>query len=294
VCGAILDWVDADQNLSRCDITGASGPSTGGEDSFYQLLDPPYMRKNAPFDSLEELRMVRGISDDFWATFVEPDNADPRRRLITVWGAQGKVNINSANAQTLMAIICGNTTPPAKVCTDPMEAGKFLMLVNMVQSLMPGAPLFHSPRMFINTLKHGGMIGPMLKLFGLEPITFRSDDQVTKQITTESKVFTVVATGFVKNGERSTRVRMRTVIDFRDAPSPQSLNPPSPGASGSASSGIPGLPGMDPAAATAGLPFAGFVPGQIPSGMPSSMTPSGLPGFLMPDPAGRIVYFRQD
>jgi general secretion pathway protein K len=296
VCGAVLDWVDADQNLSRCDITGASGPSTGGEDSFYQLLDPPYMRKNAPFDSLEELRMVRGISDDFWSTFVEPDNGDPRRRLITVWGAQGKVNINSANAQTLMAIICGNTTPPAKVCTDPMEAGKFLMLVNLVQSLMPGAPLFHSPKMFISTLKHGGQIGPMLKMFGLEPITFRSDDQVIKQITTESKVFSLVSIGYVKNGERSTRVRMRTVVDFRDAPTPQQLldNLTNPGAAGSASAGLPGGAPTATATATMGLPFAGFVPGQIPSGMPSGMTPSGMPAFMMPDPAGRVIYFRQD
>lgn len=304
ICSAILDWVDADQNLSRCDPTGTQGPSSGGEDSFYQLLDPPYYRKNAPFDSLEELRMVRGISDDFWSTFVEPDPNEPRKRIFTVWGAQGKVNVNSANPQTLLAIICANAVQPAKLCTDPLEAGKFLMLVNVVQNMLPGVQFFGSPKQFINTMKHQGMIGPLLKTFGLEPILFKSDDVVSKQITTESKVFSLVATGYVKNGERNTRVRMRAVVDFRDAPSPAQLFQNSVnqqlGLAGSASAGIPGLPGTDPSALaaatapTAGLPFAGFVPGQIPSGLPSGATADGIPSTLLPNPAGRIVYFRVD
>ena len=40
--------------------------------------------------------MVRGISDDFWATFVDPDPPNPKKRVMTVWG-QGTVNVNSAN-----------------------------------------------------------------------------------------------------------------------------------------------------------------------------------------------------
>ena len=302
VCGAILDWVDSDQNLSRCDVTGASGPSSGGEDSFYQLLDPPYMRKNAPFDSLEELRMVRGISDDFWATFVEPDGGDPRKRLVTVWGAQGKVNINSANPQTLLSIICGNTTPPARMCIDPAEQMKFLALVNIVQSFLPGAPIFPSGKMFINSMKHAGPVGAILKSMNLQPVTFRSESEVAAMLTAESKVFTLVATGYVKNGERNTRVRIRSVVDFRDAPSPQKLfeeqarqqSGQAPGVAGSGSAAGAGSAGLAVPTSTVGLPFAGFVPGQIPSGMPSGFTMGGIPGALMPSPAGRIVYFRID
>lgn len=119
ICGAILDFIDFNQELATCDLRGVLGPSTGVEDSFYQLLDPPYLRKNAPLDSMEELRMVRGISDDYWSTFIDPDPDNPRKRTVTVWG-QGKINVNSANAQTLLALVCGSTSPPAKVCTDPI------------------------------------------------------------------------------------------------------------------------------------------------------------------------------
>ena len=42
--------------------------------------------KNAPYDSLEELHMVRGVSDDFWRTIVDPEPNNPRKRHLTVWG----------------------------------------------------------------------------------------------------------------------------------------------------------------------------------------------------------------
>ncbi|MBM4361488.1 MAG: general secretion pathway protein GspK, partial [Deltaproteobacteria bacterium] len=107
VCGAIVDWVDRDQDASPCDPRALQQASSAApEDSFYQLLDPGYQRKNAPLDSLDELRRVRGVGDDFWATFVDPDPDDPSKRPVTVWG-QGRVNVNTANAQTLLAMICG-------------------------------------------------------------------------------------------------------------------------------------------------------------------------------------------
>ena len=64
--------------------------------------------------------MVRGVTDDFWSTFVDPDPTDPRKREITVWG-QGAVNVNTANAQTLLAVTCAGA-PTADVCTDPNQA----------------------------------------------------------------------------------------------------------------------------------------------------------------------------
>ena len=66
--------------------------------------------------------MVRGVSDDFWANFVDPDPNDAHRRNVTIWG-QGKVNVNTANAQTILALVCGATKPPATVCTDIIEGG---------------------------------------------------------------------------------------------------------------------------------------------------------------------------
>ncbi|MFW2390268.1 MAG: general secretion pathway protein GspK, partial [Polyangiales bacterium] len=77
---AVIDWWD--QDIQRTDFDpGAGQTRTGGtgteDDSLYQLDKEPYRNKNAAFDSIQELRLVRGFDDDFWATFVEPIPNDP-------------------------------------------------------------------------------------------------------------------------------------------------------------------------------------------------------------------------
>ncbi len=49
---ALMDWRDED------DIPGEHG----AESAYYATLDPPYRPKNAPFDTVEELLMVRGFT----------------------------------------------------------------------------------------------------------------------------------------------------------------------------------------------------------------------------------------
>lgn len=51
---AITDWRDEDTELS----TG------GAESSYYLALQQPYKCKNAPIESVEELRLLRGVTDD--------------------------------------------------------------------------------------------------------------------------------------------------------------------------------------------------------------------------------------
>src|SRR5262249_36796912 len=218
------------------------GPSTGGEDAFYQMLDAPYFRKNAPYDSLEELHMVRGVSDDFWANFIDPDPNMPSRRNVTIWGT-GKVNVNTANAQTLLAITCGGA-PMAKICTDPLEGAKFVALMNMVRMFTMGAPIFGTPNVFMNTLKGTGPIGTILKSLNFDPVVFTSEAEVKKAISAESKVFTIIATGRVKNGQRDTEVRINAVVDFHSAPSPAQLlaNQLPPGAASALGLGAAGAP----------------------------------------------------
>lgn len=321
ICSALVDWVDMDQIQTNCDFTNTS-PSTATEDSFYQLLDPPYFRKNAPFDSLEEVRLVRGIGDDFWSTFVEPDPVNQRRRPVTVWGT-GKVNVNTANAQTLLAVVCANTNPPAKMCMDPLEAAKFIGIVTLVRQFTAGAPLFGSPKGFIAALKQTNpMIGPLLKMMGLEPVTFASEAEATKSITTESKVFSIIATGYVRSGQRQTKVRIHSVVDFRNAPPPPNVlaalmaaGGGSTGAAGGAAGGLAagglagGLAGGGLAAgglagastpnlaslqsSLSGLP-PGSIPGVTPQNLPAGATSDAYSQLLVPSPGGRIVYFHFD
>jgi general secretion pathway protein K len=215
-CSALIDWADNDEQLYSCDVTNAPS-SNSVEDGWYQLLPKPYRRKNAPYDSLEELHMVRGVTDDFWATFVDPDPTNPQKREMTVWG-QGTVNVNTANALTLYALVCSGA-PQAPLCTDASQMQMFVMGVLMAQGISMGAPLFGSPGDFIATMKGQGMLGPLLTGMGMKPVTFQSEGDFGKSISTESKVFSIYAVGVVKGYRRETRVRIHAVVDFRAAPS---------------------------------------------------------------------------
>ena len=54
VADAIIDWRDADEQ-----------PGAGGAESeYYQSLQPPYRCKNAPFETAEELLLVKGVTPE--------------------------------------------------------------------------------------------------------------------------------------------------------------------------------------------------------------------------------------
>ena len=91
--------------------------------------------------------MVRGITDDFWSTFVDPDPTNPKKRVMTVWG-QGTVNVNSANASRSTPSTCAGA-PQAELCIDPLQMPLFLTGVTMAQGITMGAPLFGSPNDFM-------------------------------------------------------------------------------------------------------------------------------------------------
>lgn len=274
ICGAIIDWTDPDQEAYVCDPHSGSAQQAGAEDSYYQLLKKPYPRKNAAFDSIEELRMVRGVGEDFWATFVDPDPSRPDKRVMTVWG-QGKVNVNTANPQTVLAVICGAAVPGTPLCSDPAEAMKFLTAFDLVKSFTAGAPLFGTPKAFISALKGKGMFGAALSALEMKPIQLLSDTETLKGITTESLVFSIYATGYVKAGKRETRVKVHAVVDFRGAPPPGAA----PGT----------MSAIEAAAAAAG----GGSPGA-PSPLPEGATEAAIAAAFQPNPGGNIIYYRVD
>jgi len=217
ICGQLIDWSDFDEIMTPCDpLAEKSKTSESPEDNYYQQIGLKYQRKNAPYDSLEELRLVRGVSDDFWANFVDPDASDPTQRNMTVWG-QGKVNVNAANAQTLHAVVCAGA-PEAPVCNDVEQMQIFLTTISLAKSITQGAPLFKSPKAFVRAMGGKGKgVGPLFAALGLEPIDFPNPKLVQRAITTESRVFSIYAQGVVPGKQRETRVRIHTVIDFRSA-----------------------------------------------------------------------------
>jgi general secretion pathway protein K len=221
VCRAIIDWADYNQDVEPCDLA-AQASSAGAEDNFYQSIGLGYFRKNAAFDSLEELRLVRGIGDDFWSTFIDPDPQNPRKRAVTVWGS-GEINVNSANAQTLYAFVCSNAQDaqmcPGSADFDPLQAAAFIQTVTLFRSFTNGAPIFGSSRDFINAMKGTGMLGPYLAMMGMQPVTFKSDNEVRQMATTQSKLFSIYAEGVVPDPlkRRETRVSIHAVVDYRNA-----------------------------------------------------------------------------
>jgi len=122
IADSIVDWRDADEN-----VTG-----TGGENPYYQSLQPGYSCKNAPFDTVEELLLVKGMTPEILYGedanqngILDPaeDDGDKNPPIdnmdgvldaglvayVTVWSADkntradgtARVNINTANAQQL-------------------------------------------------------------------------------------------------------------------------------------------------------------------------------------------------
>jgi general secretion pathway protein K len=261
--GAMIDYADMDttafdaQSLLATTVsgTGAGGP----EDNFYSMLHPPYLRRNAPFDSVEELRMVRGLGDDdLWQAVVDPDPGNPRRRTLTVWG-QGLVNVNGANGQTLLALICAFAQNSPQ-CTDPSAASQFITGITMIQAftLSMGIPLFNSPRAFTDTIQGRPPMGPMLAALGVQPFQI-SGNQLEQSITTESKVFSIYSEAAVG----SAHVRIHAVVDMR----PQ-----------------PGIPGTFMRAAMGREAAASQQTVQLQSGAQATVSAAG----------GTIVYWRED
>lgn len=91
IVDSILDWKDAD-SLHRL---------SGAEDDYYQSLPKPYRAKNAPFDSLEELAFVRGMSRP-----ILQGSADRKGILAfcTIYSHTDKISLNAAPLEVLKAI----------------------------------------------------------------------------------------------------------------------------------------------------------------------------------------------
>ena len=112
---ALKDWIDEDETGSAIDPTNTVAPFVNGfsdENSAYDRYVPRYKAKNAPFDSLEELYMVRGVNDRFMAAFGD---------RLTVWlTVDGKLNINTNDPlQMLTNILSAAANPNDPKLRDP-------------------------------------------------------------------------------------------------------------------------------------------------------------------------------
>ncbi len=92
IASSVIDWRDEDDEPL----------TSGAENSYYQSLEKPYSCKNAPFDLVDELIYVRGMTNELFYGNGE-ENVPALRNLLTIRG-DGKININTAPEEILLTI----------------------------------------------------------------------------------------------------------------------------------------------------------------------------------------------
>ena len=131
LAACVIDWRDVD------DTTNSGG---GAESDYYLALDTPYRAKNAPFETVEELLLVKGFTreilygedvnrngvldagedadgdgaldrgpGDFFTVYTVQDNVDP--------GASGRVNINNSRDDARLDKVLSDNLTPAQAAT---------------------------------------------------------------------------------------------------------------------------------------------------------------------------------
>jgi DNA uptake protein ComE-like DNA-binding protein len=168
---AILEWRST---------TGAGGSNAGGN-SFYNSQNPPYNSKHQPFESLEELLYVQGMtpelvfgedfnlngrlepnendSDTFWP----PDNQDGLINpglwsLCTVWSvdknvdAAGKTRVNLNTATQAQLETAGLTAPEAQAVVAQRTLVPYVSVAQLLGGL--GLPPALTPARFKIVVDH--------------------------------------------------------------------------------------------------------------------------------------------
>jgi len=84
ILDSIIDWVDPDDEPLP----------EGAETAYYGSLDPPYECKNAPLDTLSELLMIKGVTDEIYGKI---------SKYLTIY-SNGMINVNTVGKEVLMCL----------------------------------------------------------------------------------------------------------------------------------------------------------------------------------------------
>jgi general secretion pathway protein K len=93
ISASVVDWIDMDQDKAS--------ETYGAENDYYLGLSNPYRCKNLPFDSLQELMLVREVTPAIYKRLKPYVTVFPRRT------ANLRVNFDTAHAMVLKALCRG-------------------------------------------------------------------------------------------------------------------------------------------------------------------------------------------
>jgi general secretion pathway protein K len=98
---SIMDWRDPD-DLHRL---------SGAENEYYRSLTPPYTAKNGPFDTVEDLLWVRGMTSELFYGYGAANGGSEQdgervglREIFTVDSPIDRVNLRTASADVIHAL----------------------------------------------------------------------------------------------------------------------------------------------------------------------------------------------
>jgi hypothetical protein len=177
----LADWTDGDT------VRLYQG---GDEDALYQRLEPRYRARNAPFDTIQEMRLVEGWNrDGVWQRLGQH---------LTIYG-EGKVNVNTAHQPVIRALFSALYEGP--IPSDAFVEQKVEEFMTLRGTpVAQGGIYFAGAQHFVTFVEN--QLGYPLKPDALN------------YVTTTAGVFRVSSTGEVGDA----KVQVNTVMDFRTDP----------------------------------------------------------------------------
>jgi general secretion pathway protein K len=196
---AMKDWIDLDETGAALDQTNTVNPFANGfsdENAAYSRYEPRYKAKNAHFDSLEELYMVRGVNDRFMAAFGD---------RLTIWpDINSQLNVNTNDPQQMMTnILIAAANPNDPALRDPRLLQTILQEIQLRKMF---SFFGMSAQDFVSILQANGI--------RLRPeIDPRLNGNANKIFGATSDTFRIVATGRVGRIEK----QITAVVRYDDA-----------------------------------------------------------------------------
>ena len=110
---SLIDWKDKDSSLSH--------ETYGAEDEFYTSQTSPYHCKNLPFESKEELLLVRGMTEEIFQKL---------KSYITIFPRQGNLKVNFDTAPELVL------TAVARALSGPATGSEIADADSLVEKIL--------------------------------------------------------------------------------------------------------------------------------------------------------------
>lgn len=154
--GALKDWEDQDETSSSFtgDPLRPFENGFGDENGWYDRLPDRYKAKNSPYDSLDELFMVAGVSDAFMAAFGD--------RLTVYPDLASTINVNTDDPQQIMVNALLMSDPPG-VPQPALADPAFLQRLQSALALARPLPFMSiTPQQFAGVLQAlGAKVNPL-------------------------------------------------------------------------------------------------------------------------------------